>query len=458
MRTELSILYTAEPLCIHCRFVNFVVCLEVDKVARAVLSMVLGAAVLLKGGAASAQDALRSTLTLDRTLEQQRNPTVNLQPDQPHLGPVQLSLGLYTSGEFNDNINTSQSQAQADTLLRAGVRAGFVWPATEQSELRLNASVGYAHYLEHSQYDSLELAPDSALAWNISFEDAILTLYDQFSYSRQVIAESALSGLAVFPHFDNTIGGRLSWQPNQWMFETGYSHNNYFSDSTQFQYLDRASEFLFGRGAWSFAEKTRAGLEVSASLTKYRLPIQSDNSSVSVGPYAEWQVTKNFRASLRGGPTFYFFDSNGSSSKAADINSYYLGFELEHRLTDFVSHHLNVQRDVRLGLNQGSDYLEQLSINYGVSWLVTSRLALTATFTYEQGSQPLETPIYLPFGVFLLRYTEDFDRFGTGATISWRFTEKLSTSLGYGYWLRESNLPERGYTQNHWSVQLDYSF
>ena len=177
-----------------------------------------------------AQEALRSALSVDQVL-QTSQAAVELPPDQPHLGPVQVSFGLYAGVELNDNVNTSENNPQSDILLRGGINTGFYWPATEQSEVRVNAGLGYVHYLNHPNYDYFQLSPNSALDWRIGLENGNIDFFDQFSYSQEVVTESALAGDARFPRFDNTVGTRIEWSPNRWMLQAGYSHNTFLSDS-----------------------------------------------------------------------------------------------------------------------------------------------------------------------------------------------------------------------------------
>jgi hypothetical protein len=191
-------------------------------------------------------------------------------------------------------------------------------------------------------------------------------------------------------------------------------------------------------------------LEASASFTRYQVPIQSDNQSFSLGPYVDWQVAPTFHATVRGGPTFYRFDSNGRPNPTPDLNSYYLGLRLDHQLTDYINHSVGVRRDVQLGLNPGSDYLEQLTATYSFSWLLTSHSTVGAALTYEFGHQPLHT-----LGFY---QRETFDRIGLSPGVSYRFSDHFTSSVAYSYWLRESNLPERNYTQNSVSFQLNYQF
>ena len=419
----------------------------------------LTANLVLGNGMARGQDALRSAISLQPVISPTQAAPVDLRPDRPHLGPVQFTLGAYTGVELNDNVNSSQVDPQSDLLLRGGVTMGLLWPATTQSELRFGSSFGYVHYLRNSQYDHLEVAPDSALSWAVGFDDGTITFFDQFSYSQQVLAESAISGIATFPRFNNTVGARVDWLPGRWALEAGYSHNDSFSDSTQFQYLNSSSEYFFARGGWRFAETTQAGIEASSSFTSYELATQPGNYNFSFGPYADWQFTQSLHASLRGGPVIYVFDSQPSASQGKTLDAYYLGFDVSHRLTDFLSHRINIQRDVRQGLNRGSSYIQELVANYSVSLSLTGRVTLGTGFTYEQGTQPFETPVNIfPFGTFYFQSLENYNRYGATLSASWQATEKLAATLAYSYYLRDSSVKGNGYTVNSLSLNVSFTF
>jgi len=124
-------------------------------------------------------------------------------------------------------------------------------------------------------------------------------------------------------------------------------------------------------------------------------------------------------------------------------------------LTDFLSHQLTVRRDVQPGLNQGSDYVEQLTVNYSLSYALTQRISVSANVIYENGDQPF--PV-LVLGPFIFEAKEQFARYGAGPQVSWRFTDKLTGALSYFHWQRESNLPGRTYSENTVSLSLDYTF
>lgn len=175
--------------------------------------------------------------------------------------------------------------------------------------------------------------------------------------------------------------------------------------------------------------------------------------------YAEWQITQAIRATVRGGPTFYLFDSNMGSSRGTSLNTYYAGLQVSYQLTDYLSHQLGIVRDVSLGLNSGSAYIEQFTANYSVSWALTQKIGLSVNLSYVKGTQPLQSLVIVGPGIgFVVSQTEDFEQYGVGPSVSWRASDKLSTSLSYNYYLRESNLAGRGYTVNSVTLSVTYAF
>jgi hypothetical protein len=415
---------------------------------------------LFAGVLARGQDALTSALSLEPIFTANQNAPVDLRPDRPHIGPVQLALGFYGRVEANDNINASETNPESDLLLHGGMSLGFLWPATDQSRVNFSGTLGYVHYVRTSENDYVEIRPGSALTWAVGIGDATLTLFDSVSYSQSVATESALSGVVAFPRLENTIGARVDWLPERWAFALSYSHDDFISTSSQFDYVNRASEYFFGRAGWRFAEKTQAGLEASASITEYQLTIQPNNKNISFGPYLEWQVTQALYATLRGGPVIYLFDTPQKSLQGSDkLDSYYFGLEMNQQLTDFLSHRLSVRRDIRQGVNQGSGYIEQLTTDYSISWALTQRISLNGHFAWEHGKQPYDFPIYIfPFGQFIFETVENYDRYGGGPSIAWQATDHISASVSYNYWLRESNLPGLGYAQNSAWFSIQYTF
>jgi hypothetical protein len=391
---------------------------------------------------------------LDRAIEANTNAPVEAAPGGHYLGPVPFTLGVYAGASFNDNINGTQDNRESDIILSAGLNLGASWAPTGQSELQLGAGVGYDRYLKYQTNSGLNVYPNSALTYSIALGDVKATLFDQLTYAREVISEGALADIPVLPRLENTIGTRLAWNPNQWTLQGSYSHDDYLSEGNG-QNLNRSSEYFFTRGGWLFAGGTEAGLEASYSLTSYEVLTQDNSSGVSVGAYAKWQLRQSLNLTLRGGPTLYTYASGSGTAGSTQLVSYYIDLEANQQLTDFLSQQLSIDRSVQPGLNGSGAYIEQLAATYSAFWALTQRIRLGAAFTYENGSQPL--PVTLPGG-FMTESLENYDRYGVQPQITWQLTAKLSSSLSYSYWLRQSNMAGRGYLDNSVSCIFNYTF
>jgi hypothetical protein len=409
---------------------------------------------LIPAGASRAQDALRSALSLDRATEANTNALVQQVPAGHHFGPVSFTLGTHAGAAYDDNVNETQDNPQADVFLSAGINVAASWPITGQSGLQFGSGIGYTRYLRNTGNSGLNVTPDSALTYAFSLDDVKFTLFDQFTYAREVASEAALANVAILPRLENVIGTRAEWHPSQWTLQAGYSHDDYISDADG-QNLNRSSEYFFTRGGWLFAEGTEAGVEASDSLTSFEVETQNNGTGISVGVYGKWQLRQSLSLSLRGGPTFYTFQSGSATAGASQLVSYYLNFEASQQLADFLSHRISVDRSVQPGLNGGSAYIEQLVASYSATWKLTQRFDLSASLTYENGSQPL--PILLPGG-FGSESIEQYDRWGVQPQIAWRMTDNLSGSVTYSHWLRQSNLGGRAYLENSVSLNLSYTF
>lgn len=404
---------------------------------------------LAAGGRAPAQDALRNALVVDTLATPQQAAPAQFTPAEHHLGPLQYTLGASASVGYVDNINLSQTAKESDIFLSAGGSITASWQATERSALQFGAALGYSSYVNHPSYGGLFVTPTSALTYAIDLTEGSLMFYENYYYTREVISQAALSGLAILPRSENTVGTRGTWLPADWMLEAGYSHDDFTSEGAQFAYLNRTSELFNSRAGLRFGEKSQAGIEVTGGLTAYQESFQQNNQDLSVGAFADWQITQAIHASLHGGPTVYFFDAS-SFQPSYEMTTYYFNVELGYQLTDFLSQRVSASRSILPGYGQGSSYIEELDVSYGLSYSLTSAVGLALAFTYQQGSQP--------GGALFFPVTENYERLGFTPALSWRPTRQLSASLSYSHWSRTSDLAGRGYTQNTATLGLSYVF
>jgi hypothetical protein len=413
--------------------------------------------------AAHAQQAFYSALSLDSVIQSQNNtnPVVAVQPDQPHLGPVQLTLIPYTRVGIDDNINLTTTNTESDVIVGVGSTLGAAWQATGKSVVQLSAQIGYNFYFNHPDHDYLQISPGSALTWGFKLSDWLVTFFDQFNYTRNDIAVASVSNVSGIPIVDNTLGMRAQWQPGNWLLEAGYSYDTYFSTSSQYNYLDNDSDYFFSRGAWLYSEHGQLGIEGSASYTYFSHPPQNNNNSYSVGPYVQWQPDPFITVSVHGGPTFYSFAPNASNPIQNNLSSYYASLDVTHQMTEFLSEELTLNRSVSLGIGSGSPYYQQLSIDYLVRWYAKPWLNFYLRLDYQQGQQPYQQgyqfvdrpPFIVPFYA-----TEYYNREGVSPGVTYQLTRKLTANLSYTHWTRGSNFTQNTYSDDSATFQLQYSF
>ncbi|MCS7091164.1 MAG: hypothetical protein RMN51_13145 [Verrucomicrobiota bacterium] len=401
-------------------------------------------------GTGSAQDALQTAVQLDRSYEQRT--TGRFLPPEEGLrtGPVTYSISLGYGVEWNDNIFYRKRDRESDWIHspQASVRA--VWQATKDSVLSAGVGLGYRKYLDHSGLDRFYVAPDTALFYDLPVRDWVITLFEQASYSTDVLSQGALSGQAEFPRFENTVGFRALWLPDRYVLGFGYAHYNFVSDGDRFSYLDRASEQGFVRLGYRWAELSQAGVEISGAWTRFSSDLRGDNRNFSVGPYVIWQLTEATDFSVRGGYTFYEFDADAFNPRERSLDSWYLSGEARNRLTDHIQQAFSIARVVTQGLNRGnrffSDFLESLTASYRVQWAFHEQGTAGFDAFYEHSSEPRGGQ------------DETYDRFGVGVSSRWQFTRHFIAAVGYRFTWKDSDTNDFDYRLNLVSMQLNYRF
>ncbi len=359
-------------------------------------------------------------------------------------GPVGFSVGAGLRLTYDDNVLLEETNPQDDFIITPGVNVGVFYPITDRTRLNFAVGLGYEIYTQNTRDDRFTLAPNSEIALDFEVGRSLITVYDRFSYSQDLLDQGEARSSSNYGGFDNTAGIRGSWVPEPLLVEGGYSWNLFFSTDDEFSDLDRNSHQVFARVGHIIQERTRWGVEVSGSLTQYDEPLRNDFTSLSAGPYLEWQVTEAINLNLRGGWSWTMFDDGGLLPAPDDVSVPYVAIQASHQLTAYFSHNLSAVREVRVGVN--TQYVEIFSFRYGTSWQMSDLISLNAGAFYETGEEPS----------FL--FTEEFDRFGFDVGLPFQLTDHLSLAVGYQFTIRESNVAGRDYDNNRATLNLNYQF
>jgi hypothetical protein len=417
-------------------------------------AVVFGCAVAVIGThKATGQEALRRTLESDASAALRNQPVVRPSADVLQWGPATFDISVSYSLEATDNARFARTDRREDLIQRPLASIGVLFQLSPQSRLDFRTGVGYEDYIDNSVEDRLFITPGSELAIDVRVGSAVVTFFDRFDYSQDVVQEGALSGVGRFPRLENTVGLRSVWQFDRWVYQAGYSHLNVFiveddsEGATDFSYLERADEQFFGRAGYNFDYPVQLGVEATGSLSDYTSDLQRDRYTISAGPYLRWNAAEALEIALRGGATHTVFSGTNGRSDETDFTSLYLGFNVDHRLTDHVTYGFSVTHDIRAGVALGSDYIETTRAELNTVWRMTPHWTLSANVFGETSEE-----------VGLDSVTEAYRRLGIGVGPIYQLTRHVSCFARYAFNLRDSDIESRSYRENRVSIGASYRF
>jgi hypothetical protein len=397
-------------------------------------------------GLAPAQDALRTSLAGDDAAE-------------ARLGQLQSMDYTIKSGDFilqvtpslemdwNDNVNLSKTDPEADFILTPVVGLLSSYPLGTHNRLTLSTDVGYRKYFQQDRLSQLYLGSGSALSFDLYIKDLWINLHDQFQCNMDSAQEGAVAGTGNYGNFVNTAGLSGTWDLEDVVLTLGYDHLNSESMSGQFEYMNRSSEMVLARAGVKLHPTFTAGVEGSGSFTTYEEELLNDYQSYSTGIYGEWHPGSFLAIKPRIGYTIFDSSQTSDSIKTVNLSSWYADLTITHQATDFLSYSLSSGHEIRPGVQ--SEFIEDSYIRPGLTWSIIKDVSLNTSLFYEHGSEYGGLPSSLQ--------ESSYDWYGGGLGLSYSPMRKLRISLNYRTTLRSSNVTSREYTQNMIGLQIVYT-
>lgn len=393
----------------------------------------------------TAQDALQDLKALDTARDMRReqvaSPDYNFKKGDFRM-TVRPSLGL----DWNDNINNSDTDKESDFILKPFLQLGMTYPITQVNLLAVNLGIGYDYYFDHHDESAWRIQTGSALSFDIFVKDFVINLHDRISYSRDSSQEAAVANTSDFGNFENTIGVLTAWNLAKGTVSLGYDHQNVISGESDFDSQNHASEIVLLRGSYLVHPQVQTGLEGTVSFTKYDQPTLNDNTAYSIGPFVSWQPGSALNVMLRGGYVYYDFQQTSTSIQTENLSTYYFDFTVNHDATEVISYGFSAGRNVRLGVE--ADAIEEWYVRPNVTWRIFQHISLNTGLSYEHGDQGA--------GDITGGLVETYDWFGATIGVNWPIMKRLALGLNYRITLRDSDLPDRGYTQNVIGLTASY--
>ncbi len=366
--------------------------------------------------------------------------------------------------EYNDNVNYAEVNEQSDFVFRPQVNFNVLWPVTQLNTLRLDLGIGYAFYLDHSEYNTnaILLQPNSQLSFDVFVSDFRINFHDRFSLEQDPIGEAGLSNVADYGRFQNTAGVSVLWDLNKAVVTFGYDHYNFIATTDDFDYLDRQAEILMGTISVAATSTTGVGVEGNYVFTRYDRDLLNDSDTFSLGAFVETQITGYLKLRIAGGYQNISSDGNTVTfgpfppgflpggaifqtfDDSSNLDDYYVNLLLSHRINASLTQRLSVGHESQLGVN--SNYIKLNYVRHTATWNIINRTLLATEFFYEDGDDS---------GGFI---NEHLQRYGGALSLGYQLTTHVTLGARYQYTRKDSDVPLRDYKQNRVSIDGTYSF
>lgn len=423
---------------------------------------VLAAAVFGAALPASAQQALQNSMANDaaaksRSLQMQNQDYTFKQGDFRMLVAPSLDF------EWNDNVFLTQANPQDDFILKPAVRLTTSYPLTQENLLYLDVSIGYSKYFNHSELDTLDLnsGSGSGFSFDIGVKDVSLNVHDRFNYTQDSAQSAAIANTGSYGTFQNAAGLLATWDLNDVTLTLGYDHQTVLATSSQFNEDNQSSELLSARLGLRVHPRITTGLEATASFTRYDQMMLNNNSSYSIGAYADIRPDESISIQPRAGYTLYDFQQSSTNIQTASLSSWYADLNISHDITKTISYSLDAGHEVQLGIQ--SDVTEDWYVRPAINWNVIKGWGIRTAFFYQNGTQGQGST----YGPFRLNYSQNFEWYGGSLSLSHPLTKRLDLALNYRLTLQSAtssesfasltgNLPGSHYAQNLVELTLTY--
>jgi len=381
------------------------------------------------------------------------------------LGPTTWTFTGGLGVEYNSNVYSSESDPQGDLIFRPQINTRMLWPVSDVNSINLTLGGGYSAYLDHSSLDRFFINPGSELSFDLYIGDFWINLHDRFSITEDTYQDPSVAGYGNYSQLQNALGVTAVWDLNKGMVKAGYDHVNYESlsgannSSSQYYYYGSwsgYSEVFSASAGYTLKPGKLLGVELGDSLMTYttsNLVYTTTGTNTTypnanqwnVGGFYDTKMSEYIHCIAHAGYTLYSPETSGTSTTSGDQGGVYVQLDFTHRVNPHLTYSLSGGRTFNISFNGGA--IDRYFASGQLNWRVFEKLTLGTSFSYEHGSQ-------------LVTGGEIYDQYGPGISLSRPITAtaKLTTSLGYQFYWRDSNWAGRNYLVSVVSLNMNYKF
>jgi len=368
------------------------------------------------------------------------------------LGPTAWNFGTGLEVDYNSNVYNTEFNPEGDFIFRPQVNARMLWPVSDQNSINLALGGGYSAYLQHSALDRAFITPGSELSFDLYAGDFWINLHNRFSITENTYQDPTVVGSGNYSQLQNALGVATTWDLNKATVKFGYDHVNYDSlsggNAENFGGQPSGYSEVFSASAgYTLKPHMLLGVELGGSRINYNTPATnqsySDARQWNVGGFYDAPVSEYIHFTAHAGYTVYSPDTSGAMTTSSEFSGLYAQLDITHRVNQYVEYSLSGGRTISVAFYGGT--IDRYFARWQANWQIVRKLTLATSITYEHGS-------------YLYAGAETYDQYSPGISLSRLITARLSSSLGYQLYLRDSNLPGLNYTVNVVSLSLNYMF
>jgi len=368
------------------------------------------------------------------------------------VGPVKMLFNASMGTAYNSNVNVSNDNPIPDLVLSPRVGVGVYWPITKGNQLRFNIEAGYDYYVNQPELgnETFIIGPSTEFFFNIGVGDIRITIFDRPSITVNPVDNATLSNAENYAMFSNTAGLDVIWDLNDVQLGLGYSNFMNYSLISDFDYLNRVSNQVYGNASMLVLPYLRVGLEGSVTTTDYQQGRSAGanalNNSIGYtgGIFAQGNVSRYL--DWIGGVGWQVVDFNESNNPLNTDNASnpYFYLTLDNTLNRYFSHRLT--SGFEAAPSSQSNFVDLFFLRYAFNWLLIKDWSLGGGAFYEHGADSPGPQ------------SETFDRYGANVGLSYMLTKNWLLGVYYSIINKDSDVSSDSYFQQIVGLNVTYSF
>jgi hypothetical protein len=399
---------------------------------------------------ARGQEPVRMSIASEQAAEARRRAATTIGYYNLKLGPTAWNFGTGLEVDYNSNVNLTESNPEGDFIFRPQINTRMLWPVSEMNSINLALGGGYSAYVKNPRLDQAFITPGSELSFDLYAGDFWINLHDRFSITENNYQDPSVANSGNYSQVQNALGVATVWDLNKAIVRAGYDHVNYDTLNGNSQdfggQTSGYSEVFSSSAGYALKPGMLLGVELGGALITYTTTTTntpySNANQWNAGGFYDTPVSDYIHFTAHAGYTVYSPESIEATT-ASQFNGMYAQLEITHRLNQYVDYALSGGRTLSVAFAGGT--VDRYFARWQANWQVVRKVTLGTSFSFENG-----TDLYVG--------GETYDQYGPGISLSRSITEKLSGSLGYQFYLRDSNQPNRNYTVNVVSLNFNYTF